>query len=82
MKITNPNWHPEAPSQLTVAQRRNAKRLLGSDIHPIGGSERISMASLVRHGLAKLKWPDTETEACELHTATDKLKDWRARGLI
>ncbi len=82
MRITNPDWHPELPSQLTVAQLRMAKRLLDSYILPLNGWERKTMESLVRHDLAKLTWPDTETEACEMHEATDKLKDWKARGLI
>ena len=53
MKITNPDWHPEAPSQLTAAQRRNLRLLLaGGVIRPYSNRQEQSLVSLVRHELA------------------------------
>ena len=80
MKIINPNWHPDSPSQLTVAQRQNAKTLLASleagstFTMPSKATTIKSLASLVRHGLA--------VERNGFYRASDKLKDWRRRGLI
>lgn len=53
--MKNPNWHPEAMSQLTVAQRRNLRLIFRIHLPHVAPRERVSFESLVRHGLATRK---------------------------
>lgn len=80
-KIVNPNWHPEAPSQLTVAQRRNLHLLLsaGPSVPRHNGRKRVSLDSLVRHELATVT---IDPDGDNLYTASKKALEWRAKGYI
>ncbi len=51
MKIRNPNWHPKSLAELTVAQRRNLKRLANGLVAAKTAREIGSFDSLCRHGL-------------------------------
>ena len=72
MKITNPDWHPNAWSQLTTSQRSNLRRLVIGPVKPTHARQKQSLDSLVRHGLAVAEG--------ESYVASDLAKEWHRRG--